>query len=153
MVAADPLALQAGALAGGAGAYLGQGVEVEAYRRLRDSFLDVQYRGQSMAMAGHETSARALSSIEASLNEPGDGGIGALLSHLLERLGRRRELPREPARPPGADRPRRHARRPRSAPSTPASRPSRPRPPPSTRRSPAPRARSPPRPPRSSAST
>ena len=60
LVAAEPLALQAGALSDGAGAYLGQVVEVEAYRRLRDTFLDLQYRGQNMALGGHETTARAL---------------------------------------------------------------------------------------------
>jgi flagellar hook-associated protein 1 FlgK len=87
LVAAEPLSLNAGALANGAGAYLGQGVEVEAYRRLRDTFLDVQYRGQSMALGGHETTARALTSIEAGLNEPGDGGIGALLSQFWSAWG------------------------------------------------------------------
>ena len=87
LVAADPLALNAGALANGAGAYLGQGVEVEAYRRLRDSFLDVQYRGQAMSLGGNETTARALSSIEAGLNEPGDGGIAALLDQFWSAWG------------------------------------------------------------------
>ena len=87
LVASDPLALKAGALANGAGAFLGQGVEVEAYRRLRDTFLDVQYRGQTMALGGHETTARALSSVEAGLNEPGDGGIGALLGKFWSAWG------------------------------------------------------------------
>jgi flagellar hook-associated protein 1 FlgK len=79
LVASDPLRVSAGALANGSGALLGTGVEVEAYRRLRDTFLDVQYRGQNMALGGHETTARALGSVEAALNEPSDGGIGALL--------------------------------------------------------------------------
>ena len=87
LVASEPLTLQAGALANGAGALLGQGVEVEAYRRLRDGFLDVQYRGQNMALGGHETTSRALASIEAGLNEPGDGGIGALLGQFWSAWG------------------------------------------------------------------
>jgi flagellar hook-associated protein 1 FlgK len=87
LVASDPMTLKAGALANGAGAFLGQGVEVEAYRRLRDTFLDVQYRGQNMALGGHETTARALASVEAALNEPGEGGIGALLGKFWSAWG------------------------------------------------------------------
>ncbi|HEV2812968.1 MAG TPA: flagellar basal body rod C-terminal domain-containing protein [Solirubrobacteraceae bacterium] len=87
LVASDPLALKAGALANGSGAFLGQGVEVEAYRRLRDGFLDVQYRGQTMALGGHETTARALGNVEAALNEPGDGGIGAILNKFWSAWG------------------------------------------------------------------
>jgi len=79
-VAARPLALEAGALADGSGALLGQGVEVEAYRRLRSDFLDLQYRAQSMAMGGHEATAQALGSVESALNEPSDDGINALFN-------------------------------------------------------------------------
>ncbi|HEX8123505.1 MAG TPA: flagellar basal body rod C-terminal domain-containing protein [Solirubrobacteraceae bacterium] len=86
-VASEPLAIKAGALANGAGALLGQGVEVEAYRRLRDNFLDVQYRGQSMSLAGNETTAGALGSIEAALNEPGTDGISALLDKFWSAWG------------------------------------------------------------------
>jgi flagellar hook-associated protein 1 FlgK len=87
LVASDPLSLSAGQLANGAGAFLGTGVEVEAYRRLRDTFLDVQYRGQAMTLASNETSARALGTIEAGLNEPGDGGISALLNQYWSAWG------------------------------------------------------------------
>ncbi|HEV3001122.1 MAG TPA: flagellar basal body rod C-terminal domain-containing protein [Solirubrobacteraceae bacterium] len=87
LVASTPLSLSAGALSSGAGAFLGTGVEVEAYRRLRDTFLDVQYRGQAMTLAGHETTARSLSGIEAGLNEPGDGGIAALLGQFWSAWG------------------------------------------------------------------
>ena len=79
LVAAQPLEIGAGALANGSGALLGQGVEVEAYRRLRSDFLDLQFRAQSMAQGGHEATTQALGSVEAALNEPGDDGINALL--------------------------------------------------------------------------
>src|SRR4051795_4882329 len=72
MTAATPLMISAGALADGSGAMLGQGVEVEAYRRMRDDFLDLQYRAQNMALGGHDTTASALGNVEAALNEPGD---------------------------------------------------------------------------------
>jgi flagellar hook-associated protein 1 FlgK len=80
LTASDPLILDSGALANGAGAFLGQGVEVEAYRRLRDTFLDLQFRAQSMALGEHTASSRALASVETSLNEPGPNGIGALIT-------------------------------------------------------------------------
>jgi flagellar hook-associated protein 1 FlgK len=79
LTAANPLELGHGAIAGGAGAFLGQGVEVESYRRLRNDFLDLQFRGQNMSLGGHEATTRALGDIEAALNEPGDDGISALL--------------------------------------------------------------------------
>jgi flagellar hook-associated protein 1 FlgK len=79
-VAATALDIQAGALSSGGGALLGQGVEVEAYRRMRSDFLDLQFRGQNMALGGYETTAQALGNVEAALNEPGDNGINALLS-------------------------------------------------------------------------
>ncbi len=79
LVASDPLKLDAGALANGAGAFLGQGVEVEAYRRLRNNFLDLQFRGQNMALGGYEATTAALGNVEAALNEPGENGISALL--------------------------------------------------------------------------
>ena len=79
LVAADPLQIGSGALSNGAGAFIGQGVEVEAYRRMRSNFLDLQFRGQQMALGGHATTAASLGNIEAALNEPGEDGISALL--------------------------------------------------------------------------
>ena len=58
--AADSLPLPAGALQTGAGAFLGQGVDVTAYRRLRDSFLDLQVRAQSMALGDATTTITTL---------------------------------------------------------------------------------------------
>src|SRR3954467_8349320 len=47
--ASPSLRLGAGSKADGSGSQLGTGVEVQAYRRLRDDFLDLQYRAQNMA--------------------------------------------------------------------------------------------------------
>src|ERR1700712_3482963 len=47
--ASASLDLLAGAKVDGTGAQLGQGVDVLSYQRLRDDFLDLQYRAQSMA--------------------------------------------------------------------------------------------------------
>jgi flagellar hook-associated protein 1 len=77
--AANPLHLTAGATQNGAGAFLGQGVDVTAYRRLRDSFLDLQVRAQNMALGDATTSAEALDRVQSALGEPSATGINALL--------------------------------------------------------------------------
>jgi flagellar hook-associated protein 1 FlgK len=69
----------AGALVTGAGALLGQGVEVESYRRLRDGFLDLQYRAQRMTLAERETTADLLGRAEEALGATDAGGIHDLL--------------------------------------------------------------------------
>jgi flagellar hook-associated protein 1 FlgK len=78
------LRLGAGALAGGAGAYLGGGVDVTAYTRARDAFADLQYRTQSSVLADSATTAQTLDSVELALNEPGDKGISTLLSRFWD---------------------------------------------------------------------
>ncbi|HEX6619483.1 MAG TPA: flagellar hook-associated protein FlgK, partial [Solirubrobacteraceae bacterium] len=77
--ASDPLHLTAGATQNGAGAFLGQGVDVTAYRRLRDSFLDLQVRAQSMALGDATTSADALDRVQSAVGEPSTTGINALM--------------------------------------------------------------------------
>ena len=47
LVASPALEIPAGGIAGGSGAHLGSGVDVQSFRRVRDHFLDLQYRGQN----------------------------------------------------------------------------------------------------------
>jgi flagellar hook-associated protein 1 len=80
MLAASPaLMVPAGATSTGAGAMLGSGVDVENYRRVRDQFLDVQYRGQATNLADWSARAGALGNAETALAEPGENGINAQL--------------------------------------------------------------------------
>ena len=80
LVAATPLTLGSGGTAATHnGGFLGQGVEVEDYRRLRDGFLDLQFRGQNTALNQHTATASALRDVESALAEPGENGINALL--------------------------------------------------------------------------
>jgi len=67
--------IDAGALQNGAGAHLGSGVDVLAYRRIRDRFLDLQYRAQAMRLGGLAAKARGLEGVEVALAEPGENGI------------------------------------------------------------------------------
>jgi flagellar hook-associated protein 1 FlgK len=78
------LNLGTGALANGAGAILGGGVDVTAYRRARDAFADLQYRGQASQLGDASTMTSALSSAELALNEPGDNGVATLLSRFWD---------------------------------------------------------------------
>jgi flagellar hook-associated protein 1 FlgK len=87
MVASTALRLPAGALQDGSGADLGTGVEVQSYRRIRDSFLDLQFRAQAMRLGGLATQARSLEQVEVALAEPGETGIAAQLQRFWSGWG------------------------------------------------------------------
>ncbi len=78
--AAPTMFLPAGARLDGAGAQLGSGVGVQDYRRIRDSFLDVQYRAQAGLLGDADAKARSLEGVDLALAEPGENGIAAQLS-------------------------------------------------------------------------
>ena len=79
MGAAEAFRIGGGAVQGGGGAQLGTGVEVTAYRRIRDTFLDLQFRAQSMRLGGYAAQSRSLDQVELALAEPGSNGIAAQL--------------------------------------------------------------------------
>ena len=57
------------------GGMLGTGVDVQSYRRVRDQFLDLQYRAQNMQLGDQTARSDALQNVELSFAEPGDSGI------------------------------------------------------------------------------
>ncbi len=61
-------------------ASIGTGVEIQAYNRIRDGFLDLQYRAQNMVLGQQSTTSNALAQVQTALAEPGDDGISNLLS-------------------------------------------------------------------------
>lgn len=69
-------------LNGGSGAFLGQGVEIEQFRRLRDTFLDIQFRAQNTTAAFDETTAKGVRRALDEFNEPGEEGLNTLLEKL-----------------------------------------------------------------------
>jgi flagellar hook-associated protein 1 FlgK len=77
--ASPSLRLGAGAKADGTGAQLGTGVEVESYRRLRDDFLDLQYRAQNMAAGQSDVQAKRLGVVQSGLASNTDGDLGKLM--------------------------------------------------------------------------
>src|SRR3954447_5033266 len=58
---------------------IGTGVDVTAYTRQRDQFIDIQLRAQSMQLGQQEARQDGLGQIESNLNEPSDNGISTLL--------------------------------------------------------------------------
>ncbi|HEX4466112.1 MAG TPA: flagellar hook-associated protein FlgK [Solirubrobacteraceae bacterium] len=64
----------------GHGAQLGTGVGVEGYVRIRNEYLDAQYRTQNGNLAGAETQTEELSQAQSAFNEPSEGGISNQLS-------------------------------------------------------------------------
>jgi flagellar hook-associated protein 1 FlgK len=79
LVASPALEIPAGGISGGAGAHLGSGVDVQSFRRVRDQFIDLQYRGQNTNLGEWKARATSLSQAEGALSEPGENGINQQL--------------------------------------------------------------------------
>jgi flagellar hook-associated protein 1 len=61
-------------------ASIGTGVQIQAYQRIRDDFLDLQFRAQNMVLGQQSATANSLDEVETALAEPGENGISNLLS-------------------------------------------------------------------------
>ena len=59
---------------------LGTGVDVASYQRIRDSYLDIQLRSQTMRQGTSQAQSDGLSQVENTLSEPSDSGLSSLLS-------------------------------------------------------------------------
>ena len=87
MAAAPALVIAQGAVQGGAGAHIGSGVDVLSYRRIRDTFLDLQYRAQATRLGNESGKAEGLDRAELALAEPGETGINNKLSEFWSAWG------------------------------------------------------------------
>jgi flagellar hook-associated protein 1 len=58
---------------------LGTGVDVQSYQRVRDSFLDIQYRAQAMRQGMATATQDGLQQVQTAFNEPSDQGLSSLL--------------------------------------------------------------------------
>lgn len=77
----QPLILQPGALQQGAGAQIGQGVDILEYRRIRDDFLDLQWRAQNMTGGQAEVTADRLGQAQDALASGTNADLGKLLDN------------------------------------------------------------------------
>lgn len=81
VLAASPsLLIPGGALQSGYGAQLGQGVDIQMFRRIRDDFIDLQWRAQNMASGQSDVTAERLGQVESALGESSTTGLGATLN-------------------------------------------------------------------------
>jgi flagellar hook-associated protein 1 FlgK len=96
LVATDPMTV-AGLFAKDGRSQIGTGVSVQAYRRIRDGFLDLQYRAQAMQVGDQETMSRELSQVELALAEPSDNGISAELAKFWNAWSDLSNAPEDPA--------------------------------------------------------
>src|SRR3954453_14171329 len=80
LAASSALQLTVQGSANQVGAHLGSGVDVQGFRRVRDNFLDSQYRAQNTNVSDWNARAESLDSAELSLAEPGENGINAQLA-------------------------------------------------------------------------
>ena len=80
LTASPSMLVPSGAVYDGSGAQLGSGVDVLAYRRIRDGFVDAQFRAQNMRLGYQTATQTVLTDAETALAEPGDEGISAQLA-------------------------------------------------------------------------
>src|SRR3954451_14804405 len=59
--------------------YIGSGVEVQQFTRIRDQFADLQYRAQNQSLGQYETNSTLVGEAELNLSEPSDTGLNQLL--------------------------------------------------------------------------
>jgi flagellar hook-associated protein 1 FlgK len=80
LTSTDALVVPANSVITGAGAQLGTGVDVTTVRRIRDTFLDLQFRAQNMKLGDAAARANSLEQAELGFAEPTDNGLAAQLT-------------------------------------------------------------------------
>ena len=97
LVASPGLIVPAGSLVSGAGAHIGSGVDVESFRRVRDQFVDLQYRSQNTNLGEWTARAKTLDGAELALAEPGENGINEQLARFWDAWADVANAPVDPA--------------------------------------------------------
>ncbi|HEV7162891.1 MAG TPA: flagellar hook-associated protein FlgK [Solirubrobacteraceae bacterium] len=80
MQPSPPIVIPALSTRTGEGAQLGTGVSVATYTRIRNSYLDAQYRTQNSALSASSTQAEELVQAQSAFNEPSSTGIASQMS-------------------------------------------------------------------------
>jgi flagellar hook-associated protein 1 len=97
LMASPALLIPAGGTSSGGLASLGSGVDVQSFRRVRDSFLDLQYRGQATNSSAWAARSQTLDRAELALQEPGDQGLNQQLSEFWDAWSDLSNAPNNPA--------------------------------------------------------
>ena len=64
----------------GGGADLGTGVSISGISRIRDQFLDIQYRAQNTLTSNANTNSSELQQVQTAINEPSTAGLQSIMS-------------------------------------------------------------------------
>ncbi|HEY4280271.1 MAG TPA: flagellar hook-associated protein FlgK [Conexibacter sp.] len=81
----------------GNGVQLGMGVDVTQIQRVRDSFLDIQYRSENMQYGDSSARADALGQAELAFDEPSETGVNQLLSNFYDAWSAVQHAPNDPS--------------------------------------------------------
>lgn len=65
---------------------MGTGVKAESVQRVRESFLDVQYRGENNKLGYWQTRSDALDKMESIMNEPSDSGLSTVMDQFWQSM-------------------------------------------------------------------
>ena len=80
MAPTPPIEIPALSELSGNGARLGTGVTVETITRIRNVYLDSQYRTQNSALSAQSTAAEVLTQVQSAFDEPSEAGLASQLS-------------------------------------------------------------------------
>jgi flagellar hook-associated protein 1 len=94
----SPLEVPALSAQTGRGAQVGTGVGVANITRIRDIYLDQQYRTQNSALSGASTQAEVLRQAEAAFDEPSNSALASQLSNFWSAWSSLSESPTEAAK-------------------------------------------------------
>jgi flagellar hook-associated protein 1 FlgK len=90
----EPMRIAAMSPTNGEGGQLGTGVSVATITRIRDTYLDAQYRTQNSALGAATTQADELQQAQSAFDEPSSAGLATQLSAFWSAWG---ELAKEPS--------------------------------------------------------
>jgi flagellar hook-associated protein 1 len=76
----NPLTIPALSSITGQGSQVGLGVDITTISRVRDQFLDSQYRAQNTNTSANNTTSTLLGQVQAALNEPSSSGLSSALN-------------------------------------------------------------------------
>lgn len=89
----EPLRIAALSPTDGEGGQLGTGVSVATYTRIRNTYLDAQYRDQNAALGAASTQAEELQQAQGAFDEPSSAGLSSQLSAFWSAWGELADSP------------------------------------------------------------
>jgi flagellar hook-associated protein 1 len=89
----EPMRIAAISPTNGEGGQLGTGVSVASYQRIRNTYLDAQYRTQNTSLGAATTQAEELKQAQSAFDEPSSAGLATQLSAFWSAWGELADAP------------------------------------------------------------